>query len=144
MSATETTKTAWKKNAVHEVTLPSSTKVTIKLPNLAEMVRTGAFPNKLLPIAVKQIAADEVDEDKVKDLAEYHRFLVSHMVIKPAVEEDDVPDLPSEDVDMLVAIANRERDMDAVGHHLSGLETDEEFRKFRNLDRSSSNLYDFS
>lgn len=140
MATPASTKTNWKKAGEHEVKLPSSTVVKIRLPNLPEMIRGGSFPNNLLPIAIKRVKEEEITADKISELADYHRFLVHTMVLSPPIELEDVPDLPSEDVDMLIAFANRERDTDAVGHHLSGLETDEQFRKFRRLDGSDADL----
>jgi hypothetical protein len=134
------TKANWKKASTSTVTLPSGTEVEIRVPNLPAMVKSGVFPNNLISIAINKITEDEVDESKIKELAEYHDFLVSHMLVKPEVAAEDVKDLPAQDVDMLIAIANRERDMDAVGHHLAGLETHEGFRKFRGLDDSDENL----
>ena len=45
-----------------------------------------------------------------------------------------------EDVQMIVQIALRQTDMDAVGHQLGGLETVESFRQFRDLDSSLTDL----
>lgn len=135
-----TSKTAWKKANVHTITLPSGTVVKIKLPNLPEMIKGGSFPNALIPIAVKRIQEEEITADKIIELAEYHRFLVHVMLIDPKVEIEDVPDLPAADIDMLISIANRERDMDAVGHHLSGLETVDSFKRFRGLDSGNEGL----
>jgi hypothetical protein len=135
-----TSKSAWKKANSHTITLPSSKVVTIKLPNLPEMIKGGSFPNALIPIAVKRIQEEEITADKIKELADYHRFLIHKMLLSPTVEEEDVPDLPPADIDMLISIANRERDMDAVGHHLSGLETVDSFKRFRGIDSSSEDL----
>ena len=141
MSETQTaSKAAWQKANAHTITLPSGTVVKIKLPNLPEMVKGGSFPNQLLPIAIKRIQEDEITADKISDLADYNRFLVHTMLIQPKVELEDVPTLPPADVDMLISIANRERDMDAVGHHLSGLETVDAFKKFRGLDDRNEGL----
>lgn len=142
MSETQTaSKAAWQKANAHTITLPSGTVVKIKLPNLPEMIKAGQFPNQLLSIAIKRVQEEEITADKIKELADYHRFIVHTMLIAPKVELEDVPELPPADVDMLIAIANRERDMDAVGHHLSGLETVDAFQKFRGLDRRDEGLF---
>ena len=134
-------KAGWKKASTHTITLPSGEAVEIRLPNLPEMIKSGVFPNNLLPIAIKRVKEEDIDVDKIKDLADYHRFLVTKMVVKPAVELEDIPDLPAADLDMLISFANRERDTDAIGHQLGGLETHEAFRKFRGLDRGDETLF---
>lgn len=140
---TATTKTAWKKNAVHEgITLPSGTIVSIKIPNLPAMLKAGQLPNDLIEVATKAATEGKVPDDLLEKVEEYNRFLVAATVVSPAITEDDVADLPPEDIEMLVSFATRQRDLDAVGHHLAGLETVDSFRRFRELDSRGSDLLD--
>jgi hypothetical protein len=147
MSTVKTTKASWKKAAVHEgVTLPSGTIVSIKLPNLALMIKTGQLPNTLIDAAVKQQNTNseslEVTREMIEDQWEFYSFLVVHTVVEPAITEDEIADLPVEDVEMLVELATRQRDMDAVYNHIGGLDKLDSFRKFRGLDDSFTDLED--
>jgi hypothetical protein len=54
-------------------------------------------------------------------------------VKEPVITEEDVHDLPFEDVELLVEIATRQRDLDAVGNHVGGLHTNKQWRQFRGL-----------
>lgn len=135
------TKTNWKKARVHEdITLPSGAKVDIVLPNLPALAKSGALPNELVEVATKAASTGEVPPDLLEQLDAYHKFLVVHTVHKPEITTEDVPELPAEDVDMLIQFATRQIDTDAIGHHLAGLETVKSFREFRGLDSSFPNL----
>lgn len=133
-------KTDWKKKRTHEVTLPSGAEVEIAIPNLPALVKGGALPNDLIEVATKAASTGEVPDDLLERLDDYHRFLVAETVVSPEIKVEEVNDLPTEDIDMLVQFATRQRDMDAIGHHLGGLETVDSFREFRGLDSSFSNL----
>lgn len=146
----KTTKTAWKKAGVHTVTLPSGAVVDIRIPNLAQMAKSGALDNELLQYAVpnppaaddKEPTAEEKKENLTK-LANFHAWLVSKTLVDPALSPDEVGDtVPTPDLEVLVELASRRRDMDVVGHHIGGLEVSAEFRKFRGLDSSESDLLD--
>lgn len=135
------TKSQWKKNRAHPgVTLPSGTVVTVQIPNLPTMVKSGQMPNELVEVATKVAATGSVPDDLMEQMEAFHKFLVAHTVVEPAITEEDVNDLPVEDIEMLVAFATRTRDLDAVGHHLAGLETVDSFRQFRELDTRGSDL----
>lgn len=132
-------KTIWKKAKVHEgITLPSGAKVDIVLPNLPALVKAGALPNNLVEVATTAATTGEVPPDLLERLDDYHRFLIVHTVYAPKVTEEDIPDLPAEDIDMIVQFATRQIDTDAIGHHLAGLETVDSFRQFRGLDAGFS------
>lgn len=145
-----TSKTQWKKAKQHNITLPSAAEVTIELPDLAAMIKGGQVPNELLDVATKvgagQKTGAEDDAAKQRELlgqaSEFNAFLVSVTVADPEVTKAEVlaGDLPAEDVDLIVQIALRKTDFDAVGHHLAGLETVDTFRQFRGLDLSIENL----
>ena len=144
----KTTKTSWKKAAVHEgVTLPSGTVVSIKLPNLSLMLKTGQIPNTLVAAAVAMhqsggSAGPEVTQEMIEQQWDYASFLVAHTVVEPAITQDEVSEIPAEDIEMLVEFATRQRDIDAVFKHISGLDQLESFRRFRDLTSGLEGLED--
>lgn len=127
------TKAAWVKNKSHEVTLPSGTVVEITLPNMPALMRSGKIPNELMNVAMSADEDTEITPELLKEQANFYRFLVSTTVTAPAITEEDVEDLPYEDIEMIVAFALRQRDMDAVYHHIGGLEKVKSFREFRRI-----------
>lgn len=156
-------KEQWKSKAVHPITLPSGAEVDIRLPDLAQMIKGGQIPNELLDVAEKvgsgvpigdALAAEKPDgEEKTeKDgvskgligmITEFHAFLVAATVVSPEITQEEVltpGTVPAEDIAVIVQFALRERDFDAVGHHLGGLETVPEFRQFRGLDASVADI----
>lgn len=142
-------KTKWKKAKRHDVTLPSGEQVTITIPNLAELAKGGQLPNELLKIAVPEIAGPEPEptnekeaEETLSRLAKFQSWIVCEAVVDPAIDESDIAELPSEDVEMIVALATRQRVVDEVGHHLGGLEGSADWREFRGLPPLQSNLLD--
>lgn len=130
---------AWKNKSKHEITLPSGAEIAIKIPNLPQLIKTGQIPNELIDAA---IGAQDMtpDRESVVKQAEIYNMIVALTVIEPKVTEEDVADLPFEDIEMIVEIATRQRDLDAVGHHIGGLEKSEDFRKFRSLGFGSETL----
>lgn len=130
--------TEWQKRKVHEgVTLPSGMVVDLELPDLPELARAGDIPNELLEASGKlQKAVDDGDRSQVTtetlaNVAEFMRYLIPRMVVKPKIDEEKVDKIPPEDKELLVAFAQRARDIDAVGRHLAGLEVLAEWRRFR-------------
>jgi hypothetical protein len=165
VTKTPASKDQWKRAAVHTITLPSGAVVNIKLPDLAALIKGGQIPNPLLEIAQKIGSGEPVtapegkaegeegeqsqEDEKTKanaeligQIGEFHAFLVEQTVHAPEVTKEEVQagELPTEDVAVIVQFALRERDFDAVGHHLGGLETVPEFRKFRGLDLSVEDI----
>lgn len=150
-------KEQWKGAKVHTITLPSGAEVDIVLPDLAAMIKGGSIPNELLDVAQKvgsgqpvgdavtEGEKDGVSKELIGQISEFHAFLVSKTVVNPTVTEAEVlaGDLPAEDISVVVQFALRERDFDAVGHHLGGLETVPEFRKFRGLDVGVEDILGF-
>jgi hypothetical protein len=130
-------KAAWKKAAVtgHDIVLPSATEVTIRIPNLIEMLRGGEVPNELVPFATK--ARDKMEDgrqittEELRQSSDFVRWLVARTVIDPSIEPDEVPELPSEDVDMVLEFATRQRDLDALDQHIAGLHLVQDFSNFR-------------
>lgn len=135
MSTTTTTKGAWKKAAAHEVTLESGTVVKIRLPDLPALIESGAIPQSLMDVAVS-IATGKQQEptpEMLKLQREFTDLVVLKTVVEPALEPEDVKEIPFEDKEMIVEFATRQRVFDAVGHHLAGLENSEDFRRFHRL-----------
>lgn len=132
----KSTAAAWKKAKRHTVTLPSGVSVEIELPNIQFLLKTGQIPNSLVQIVTKAAtdSSFRVTPEMLAEQWDYTSFLVAKTVVEPAVTVEEVAELPSEDVEMIVDFALRNRDLDALGHHLSGLETQESFRRFRGLD----------
>lgn len=130
-----TTLAAWKKAAVHDITLSSGVEVKIKLPNLPELVASGDFPNHLVEVAISVASGEtKVTAEEVKAQAEFFREVVSRTLVEPALTVDDVKELPFEDVELLAAIATRQRDVDALGHHIAGLDKSDDWRRFRGIE----------
>lgn len=130
-----TTIAAWKKAAVHDITLTSGVMVKIKVPNLPELVSAGEFPNHLVEVAISVATGEtKVTAEEIKAQAEFYRELVARTLVEPSVAPDDVKDLPFEDIELLAAIATRQRDIDALGHHIAGLDKSEDWRRFRGID----------
>lgn len=153
------TKGQWGKAGTHTITLPSGAEVAIRIPDLARMAQLGKLDNELLkdatpdPDANEEYVATEppkqkTPEEKKKalaELAEFNAWLVSVTVVDPKVtpEEAANPDIvPTEDLEVLVEFATRRRDMDVVGHHYAGLETNADWRKFRGLPPLDPDLLD--
>jgi hypothetical protein len=130
---TKTNIESWKSRKRHTVTLQSGAVVEIEIPNLPLLIKTGRIPNHLIEVAVKAQTATRITKEDVEDQYEFYRQLVALTVVEPELTADDVDSLPFEDVEMLVEFATRARDIDAVGHHLGGLETVDSFRDLRGL-----------
>lgn len=151
MSQTSTTsKSAWKKAGVHTVTLPSGAVVNIRIPNLAQMAKAGDLDNDLLQYAVPNLPKDADEEptpeqkrENLTKLANFHNWLVSQTLVDPALTPDEVQEtVPTPDLEVLVELASRRRDMDVTGHHIGGLEASAEFRKFRGIDGGDEDILD--
>ena len=141
-TTTKTTKTSWKKAAVHEITLPSGTVISIKLPNLALMLKTGNVPNSLIDAAVgsQNLDSVEVTREMIESQWDFSAFLVANTVVEPQLTEDEVAEIPAEDIEMIVEFATRQRDIDAAYNHIGGLDKMEAFRQFRGIASSLEDL----
>lgn len=146
-----TSKSAWKKAGVHTVTMPSGAVVDIRIPNLAQMAEAGELDNELLQYAIPDKSSEEPEKELTPEekkanltkLAQFHAWLVSKTLVDPAVTPEEVPSVvPTPDLEVLVELASRRRDMDVVGHHIGGLEVSAAFRKFRGIDSSESDFLD--
>lgn len=130
------TKSQWVKNAVHYPMLPSGSVVGMRIPDLPALVESGDIPNHLLDAALAAAGAGE-DQTPSKEMIvkqrEFTDILVEKSVVEPKVSADDAKNVPYEDKEMIVAIATRQRDLDAEGQHIAGLTKSEKFRRFRRL-----------
>lgn len=129
------TLSAWKKAKVHTVTLASGAVIDIKIPNLPELVSAGEFPNHLVETAINVASGEaKVTAEEIKSQAEFYRNLVTKTVVAPELSLEDVKELPFEDIELISALATRQRDVDALGHHIAGLDKSEDWRRFRGID----------
>jgi hypothetical protein len=116
--------------------------VIARIPNVAMLIKADAIPQHLLEVAMRDAmgqplvpsqngeAAEGEPEptlstELMKQAVELQEWLVTQMVIEPALEVEDLEELPQEDVDMLVAIAQRNRFRDAAGVRLGVMPLDE-------------------
>lgn len=130
---------AWAKIGEHEVLCPSGAKVFIRIPDLAAIIESGELPQHLLDAALGVAAKVSRGKEQAptKELIakerEFTDFLVSITVVKPDLTPDQARRVPYEDKEMIVALATRQRDMDAGYNHIAGLDRSEKFRRFRRL-----------
>ena len=139
----------WVERGIHQVTLPSGAVVKIRLPDLSLLLAGQRVPERLRVLALEQVMGaiegkPEVEsedgsatgklEKQLGDLAELNFWLVSQMVVEPELTSDVLRDgrLPNEDVEMLIGLATRETDEDALGVRL-GVVPLERFDGFRDV-----------
>lgn len=128
-------KTQWKKAGQHDVALYSGVEVTIRIPNLPDMVKTDKIPNDLIDAALGAIQKEKVTADLIKEQADFFHLLVSTMLIDPEVAPEEVSEfVPFEDIELLVELGTRQRDLDALGRQIAGLHKSAEWRRFRGWD----------
>lgn len=127
---------AWKKSAVHNLVLPSGTVIGMKIPDVPTLIEAGTIPNHLLEAALGA-AKNPEDQAPTRDMISQEReftdLLVHLSVVDPKVSVEDAADIPMEDKAMIVAVATRQRDIDAEGNHIAGLDKSEKFRRFRRV-----------
>lgn len=144
--AAVTSKSAWQKLTKHHVTCPSGAVVRIRIPNLASLVAMDAVPEQLKGAALREIAQElvgslqavadggasevKLSEEDVKALYELNEWMLCWSLIEPEITPADLPELPEEDLEMLVQIVSRERDVDARGVRL-GVEPLSRLERFR-------------
>jgi hypothetical protein len=126
---------AWKKAASHYPLLPSGVRVGIRIPDLPALIEAGQIPQHLLDVALGLASGEDQKPsiELVKSQREFTDTLVALTVVEPKLSEADLAEIPFEDKDFIVAVATRQRDLDAEGEHLAGLTKSEKFRKFRRL-----------
>ena len=131
----KTTLAAWKKAGVHTITLATGVEVDIRVPNLPELVSAGEFPNHLVEVAIGVASGEtKVTAEEIKAQAEFYREIISKTLVEPKLTPEDVKAVPFEDIELLASIATRQRDVDALGEHIAGLDKSEQWRKFRGID----------
>jgi len=136
-------KAGWKNSRRHTVTLPSSSEVDLEIPNLPQLIKTGQIPNNLVDAALGAAQSQQgkaPTREQIGQQAEFNDHLVAITVKDPEITADDVADLPYEDVEMIVEIAMRQRDVDAIYHQLGGLHKSEEWRSFRGVGLGAEDL----
>jgi hypothetical protein len=137
-----TSVSAWKKAATHYPLLPSGVRVGIRIPDLAALVESGQIPNDLVQVALGVASGEDTKPsvELIKQQKEFTDLLVLQTVVEPKLTPEVVQDIPFEDKDFLVAIATRQRDLDAEGEHIAGLTKSERFRRFRRLGEFDENV----
>lgn len=134
-----TSKKDWTALRVHTLTLPSGAVVRAMIPDLSLLIAADAVPDSLRGIAMEELMGDIVamrieagtdqnkpevtlDKEKLSKLADLHYWLVAEMLVEPKVTVEELRDPetrpPNPDLEMLTAIATRERDEDAAGRTL--------------------------
>ena len=126
---------AWKKAASHYPLLPSGVRVGIRIPDLPALVESGEIPNHLVEVALGVASGEDKTPsiDLIKQQRSFTDIVVKLTVVEPKLSDEDLKEIPFEDKDMIVAIATRQRDLDAEGEHLAGLTKSTKFRRFRGL-----------
>ena len=71
---------------------------------------------------------------------EFTDVLTKLTVVTPKLSDADLSAVPFEDKEFLVEIATRQRDLDAEGNHIGGLQKSADFRRFRGLDGSDEDV----
>lgn len=139
-------KTEWKKKAVHSnVVLPSGAVISVKVPNIAALAQSGEIPNELVDIATatsNMASPEDIPADALEKLAKLQNYLIALTVVEPSITEDDVKDLPAEDIPFITDIAYRQRDIDAVGRSIAGLDRVGKYARFRDDDDRDEALLD--
>lgn len=132
---TPATVAQWKKAAKHYPLCPSGVRVGLRIPDLPTMIVAGEIPQHLLEAAAGIATGDDntPSMDLVKKQKEFTDTLVKVTVVDPKLSDDDLADIPVEDKEFIVAVATRQRDLDAEGEHIAGLTSSEKFRRFRGL-----------
>lgn len=126
----------WAAAKRHYVVLPSGVTVGIEIPDLPELIAGGKLPNELIDIAVQvaQGNAAGVTREAIEGQPEFYRHIVKLTVKEPKVSDTLYDKLPFEDKEMIVEIATRQRDLDALYQHIGGLHTSRRWATFRGLD----------
>jgi hypothetical protein len=134
----------WKKAAAHTVRCPSGVYVDIKVPDLPALIEAGEIPQTLLDAAIGAASGkpQEPSREAIVQQREFTDTLTKISVVSPKLTEADLKDIPFEDKEFIVEIATRQRDLDAEGNHIGGLQKSADFRRFRGLDFSDTDVED--
>lgn len=126
----------WKKAADHLVRLPSGAYVKMRVPDLPALIEAGQIPQNLLDAALGAAGGQNAHKPSRELIVQQREFtdkLVQLTVTEPKLSDEDVRQVPFEDKEMIVELATRQRDLDAEGSHIGGLDKSEKFRRFRGL-----------
>lgn len=141
----------------HNATLPSGQPVQFIVPNSDELIRSGRLPDDLAELALFCAAHPEGADGYMADVAiqslraedraklaktvrdgiELADWLVAHMLLEPVVLPSEVRLLPEADVEMLLAFAERRRNVDHLGVTLP-IALLEGFARFRDEPRGGA------
>lgn len=148
----------WKQRGLHTVTCPSGQRLRIRIPGIATLLEHGDLPGDLVSVALSEIehergaagaladsmTADEpVDAklERVARFASFQRHLVKHAVAQVEtgggwhnveLSDDDVSELPEDDLAMVAEIVQRLRVFDARGVRI-GVEPLDRWAAFREV-----------
>jgi hypothetical protein len=128
----------------------SGIRITLRIPDLATLIRNDAVPVELMGIALREVLgsnedgkrlADQVRKGEHKEATELvhqiidlQRFLTVEAIVEPELTLADVEAgaVPAEDLELIRQIAMRERSTDAKGVVLGVLPLDA-FTTFRDF-----------
>lgn len=136
----------WKKARFHTIRLNSGAFVKIRIPDLPAMIEAGHIPQNLIEVAIGMASGEAMKPsvELVKQSREFTDLMTLAAVVEPKITEADLADIPYEDKQLIVEIATRQRDADAEGSNISGLDKSEKFRRFRLIGEFDPRLADFS
>jgi len=129
----------WGAAGVHNILCPSGVRVDIRIPDLAAIIEGGDLPQHLLDAALgvaNKLSRGETQKpskDLIAKEREFTDFLVATTVVTPKLSVEQAASVPYEDKELIVAIATRQRDMDAEYEQIGGLTKSEKYRRFRKL-----------
>jgi hypothetical protein len=140
----------WKQRRYALATLPTGLKVRLRSVTLDELAAEEGLPDTLVRVAVlEQLpggAVAEMARDMVagpegiartrelsRDVLALRDRLILRAVVEPALEQADLADLDPFDKGMIAALASRERDDDAAGRRVWGVEPLNTFQVFRDV-----------
>jgi hypothetical protein len=125
----------------------------VRFPDLSTLLAGGAVPESLRAAALQAIndelaplrpaengssaeggeqAPPRISEDLLQAAVKLHEWVITQTVVEPELTADMLPLLPAEDLEMIAAIAKRERDTDALGVRL-GVDPLSRWRTFREI-----------
>lgn len=97
------------------VKLPSGIVVSLKKPNLSQLIVTGDIPSDLMSLALGKEALDDLSPEGIKKGLKLIDLLVKHSIVSPKVVDKDagddeilIADLSEEDKSFIVGDAQKE------------------------------------
>jgi hypothetical protein len=147
---TPITKEAWARLGEHTITLWSGAEVTIRYPDVVMLIAGESMPEHLRAILLQQLegeimgvaeagrgpggepamGAPRFNTETLVSYVEVNRWLVSAMLVEPAMTPEETQTIPPRDFDLILEIGKRERDRDARGVKL-GVKRLQDFDSFR-------------